>query len=266
MEKKISFTERFKSPGPMLAAFALAMIVGSPVMASPVTFAQYVQVDGSTQQWAITGSGSPGTTTVDVSGQVYFTFSASAVPGAPSGPQTATFTLIASSNSIGNCGVSCGPGDSLVQPGYTGTFSFIDESAGYVGDNLLSGTFAVTGIPGSTGAQFSSSVGGSGASFNASATAGNLLQLIFTSSFVNFTGALDEDSSFSLSSLIPNFAVGTVNIGPPCCQAYPDGAFNAAGAGTFSDEVITPEPATLILIGGGLLGLGMLRRKRLSRS
>jgi hypothetical protein len=52
---------------------------------------------------------------------------------------------------------SCGPGDSFVQPGYSGTLSFIDTPVGPDdGDNLLSGSFAVTGSPSTTGAQFSS--------------------------------------------------------------------------------------------------------------
>jgi hypothetical protein len=62
---------------------------------------------------------------------------------------------MATSGQVGNCGVSCGAGDSFVQPGYTGTFSFID-TATVPGANLLSGTFAVTGSPSTTGAQFSS--------------------------------------------------------------------------------------------------------------
>src|SRR6185437_15521100 len=111
---------------------------------------------------------------------------------------------------IGNCGnptTPCGPGDSLVQPGYAGTFSFIDSSAGsHFGTNLLSGTFAVTGSPATTGAQFSSSVGSTGGSFNASATAGNLNQLVMTSAYLNFIGQTEENASWSLSSLIPNFA------------------------------------------------------------
>src|SRR5207253_9561485 len=125
------------------------------------------------------------------------------------GPETANFTLHAVSNSIGNCGVSCGPGDSLVQAGYAGTFSFIDADSD-VGGNLLSGTFAVTGSPATTGAQFSSHVGSSGGSFDASATLGNLNQLIFTSSYLSFVAQDTENASWSLSSLVPNFTTGAV--------------------------------------------------------
>jgi hypothetical protein len=178
------------------------------------------------------------------------------------GPEAATFTLTATSTQPGNCGVACGPGDSFVQPGYIGAFSFID--AGTVpGANLLSGTFAVTVSPSTTGAQFSSSMGGSGGSFNASATSGNLNQLMFTSDYLSFANQTKEDASWSLSSLNPNFTVGTVVLN----QAFlGDLSFNAAGTGTFSSELgpmsDTPEPATLGLIGGGLFAVSYLIRRR----
>lgn len=242
------------------ASLAAGLVVGATAAASatPVTFAQFVQQNGAMQQWTVTTSGN--TTTVTASGPVEFTFSG--VSGLPfSGTQSATFSLQATSTSLGNCGVSCGAGDSYAQAGYTGTFSFI-ESGSTPGADLLSGTFAVTGSPSTTGAQFSSHLGSSGASFDASATAGNLDQLIFTSQFLGFINETDENASWSLSSLIPNFAVATVtNVD----QAHPaNGVFDASGSGTFSSNpgpVATPEPAPLALFGTGLLGLGLVTRK-----
>jgi hypothetical protein len=211
-----------------LAAVGALVIIGvSPSIAvGPVTFAQYTQSNGAAQDWMISNSGI--TTTVTESGAVNFTFSG--VPGLPfSGPQAATFTLSATSTSIGQCGVNCGAGDSLTQAGYAGMFQFTDTA---LGTDLLSGVFAVTGSPSTTGAQFSSHMGSSGASFDASATAGNLSQLVMSSAYLVLLGQTQEDASFSLSSLIPDFTVGTVTSG----QAYPSGTFNAAGTGTFSSN------------------------------
>lgn len=241
---------------------ALIVATAGPAMAVPVTFAQYVQNGGAAQQWTIATSGT--TTTVSASGPVSFTFSG--VSGLPfSGAEAATFTLNATSTQIGNCGVNCGNGDSYVQPGYHGTFSFIDAGA-HPGANLLSGTFAVTGSPSTTGAQFSSSIGSSGGSFNASATAGNLSQLVFTSSYLTFIGETDENASWSLSSLSPNFATGTVT----GSQAYPaTSGFTAAGSGTFSSSTppaIVPEPSAFALLGSGVLGLGLLLTRNRSAS
>jgi hypothetical protein len=252
-------TTRFSSrSNPIWVTFALAAVATVPAMANPITFAQYFQLNGSEQQWSVSTSG--GVTTVSASGAV--SFSLSGVPGLPfAGPENATFTLNATSSQEGNCGVNCGPGDSFVQPGYSGTFSFIDNDT-FPGTNLLSGVFSVTGSPATTGAQFSSSIGSSGGSFNASATAGNLNQLVFTSAYLDFTGQTQENASWSLSSLIPNFAVGTVAVN----RAFPaDGPFDASGTGTFSSNpgpTSTPEPAAGVLIGGGLCTIAWFMRRR----
>jgi hypothetical protein len=242
-----------------IAALVAAAIAGpTSASASAVTFAQYFQTNGAQQQWSITTSG--GTTTVTASGAVTFQFSG--VPGLPfAGPEAANFTLNASSSSAGNCGVNCGPGDSFVQHGYAGSFAFTDAGSA-PGTNLLSGVFSVTGSPSTTGAQFSSSVGGSGGSFNASSTAGNLLQLVLSSGYLNFTGQVQEDASWSLSSLLPNFSTGAVTAG----TAFPGPQFNASGSGTFSSNPgptsNTPEPATLGVMGSGLVGMALFLRKR----
>ena len=259
-DMKMKYSSTFGSIRCVAATCALAMLAVSPSMASSVTFAQYVQTNGAQQQWTISNSGN--TTMVTGSGSVLFSFSG--VSGLPFvGPESAMFTINATSSQVGNCGVNCGAGDSYVQPGYAGTFSFIDTSS-HPGANLLSGTFAVTGSPSTTGAQFSSHIGSSGGSFDSSATAGNLNQLVLTSAYLSFTNQTQENASWSLSSLIPNFATGPVTAD----QAFPAGTFNAAGSGTFSSNpgpTSTPEPATFALAGGVLISLGMLHRRKLSR-
>lgn len=234
---------------------AVIALSASPALAAPVTFAQVVQQNGATQAWSISTSGT--TTTVSASAPVSFTFSG--VSGLPfAGAENATFNLTATSTQIGSCGVSCGAGDSFLQFGYAGTFSFIDAGAA-PGANLLSGTFAVTGTPSTTGAQFGANIGSGSASFAASATSGNLQQLVFTSHYLAFLNETNESAAFSLSSLIPNFATGTVTNN----QAYPAaGTFTAAGSGTFSANpgpvAAVPEPPTAALLGGALLGLALL--------
>lgn len=242
----------------LAASLAVGLASISTAHATSVTFAQVIQQDGAAQQWAITTSGT--TTTITASGAVLFSFSG--VAGLPfAGPESATFNFSATSNSLGNCGVNCGAGDSFVQAGYVGTFSYTDTGAN-PGTNLLSGTFAVTGSPSTTGAQFGSHIGSSGGSFDASATLGNLNQLTFASSYVNFIGQTNENASFSLSSLSPNFAVGAII----ATQAYPaSGSFNAAGSSTFSSNPgpqAAPEPASIALFGVGLLGLCVVMRAR----
>jgi hypothetical protein len=236
-----------------------------------VTFASYGETSSDLQQWSITTSTctvSPTctnglTTTTTATGSVQFEFSG--VPGAPVGELTGQLNLSATSYAIGNCGgtasPACANGVSYGQPGYAGSFSIVDTSLPTGEQDLLSGTFAVTGTPATTGAQFSSNIGSTGGSFNASSTATNLLQLVLSSSYMNFSG-LTEDASFSYSSLDPLFAVGSVSNGT---QAFPAmGTSLASGTGTFSSDTVVPEPATatVALIGAGLIGLGVLRRRR----
>lgn len=242
----------------VLSSCALVIIATIPALAAPVTFAQYVQVDGAQQQWTNVTSGT--TTTITSSGSVFFSFSG--ISGLPfSGPEAATFSFSATSNSIGNCGVSCAAGDSYVEPGFSGTFSFIDNGVA-PGTNLLSGTFAVLGDPATSGGEFAGHLGSGVASFTVSS---DLTQLVLTSAYVNLLNQIQEDASWSSSSFRPNFSVGTVTDR----QAYPSpGPFTASGTGTFSADpgpTLAPEPATFAMIGGGMVGLAFLLRRK-SRS
>jgi hypothetical protein len=90
-------------------------------MGSSVTFVQYPQTNGAQQQWTISSTGS--SVSITATGAAFFQFAG--VSGLPfAGPEAAAFSFTASSTQTGNCAVACGPGDSFVQPGYTGTFSF----------------------------------------------------------------------------------------------------------------------------------------------
>jgi hypothetical protein len=238
----------------LAAILGLAILAVSPAMAMPLTFAQYIQLNGTTQQWTV--STAAGTTTVSASGQEIMLFSVPLTP-ALSQPRIANFTLNATSTQTGDCDVAGCLSGSYTQSGYTGTFSFIDPTLPAGMQNLLSGSFHIIGNPKGSGAQLTASVGGNEAAFSGTATLANLGQLVFTSDYLDFSSATLEGASWSLSSLIPSFGVD----GGP----RPAGTFHAAGSGTFSYDSPIPEPATLSLIGGALLGLGMLRRKMLSR-
>jgi hypothetical protein len=273
---KSRYAFRLKALRPLTAVCALAILAGGLARADQ-TFAQVVQVNGTQELWTISTSGA--TTTITASGQEDFLFSG--VSGLPfSGVQQATFSFSATSSSAGNCGVACANGDTFSQQGYAGTFSYTDNSNG---ENLLSGTFSTGAVPATSGGQFSSAMGSTGGDFNSSSTQSNLGQLALTSSYLSFSG-LTEDAGFTFSSLqtcsgpapsspnytcgTPNspFSVGPVTTGPGGSTAYPSaGPFYASASTTFSASqppTTIPEPATFGLIGGGLLGFGLWRRRK----
>jgi hypothetical protein len=252
------FSVRYGKLGSFAATFAWGMLAWAALSASPaaagvVTFASYTETNASQDQWSISTSviGLNTATTISASGEVEFSFSGAGLPFSTG--EDATFTLNATSVTAGNTN-----GSNYAQGGYYGSFSIVETAADAdPGANLLSGVFQVVG----TGAQITSTVNGSGGSFDASATTGDLNQLMMTSAFVNLAGQTYEDSSWALSSLSPIFTTS----GAPA--DYPTaGPFDASGLGTFASNPgasPVPEPATFGLIGGALLlGLGGFRRKR----
>jgi hypothetical protein len=262
---------RFHSLNLMAVAGALALISASPSIAQ-VTFAQYDQTNGSIQQWTLSEATASDitTTTITATGAVQFMFGG--VSGLPfSGPEAATFTLNATTTQAGQCSSStCSNGNVFDQTGYSGTFSFIDAGLD-PGANLLSGTFATTGIPSQSGGSFNSEIGANGGGLMASTDATNVADVVFTSAFLNFAGETSETAAWSLSSLEDSLAEdGFSTTATTNGQAYPNETFGAAGGGTFSASMspltATPDAPTFGLIGCGLLGIGLLRRAGVLRT
>jgi hypothetical protein len=150
------------------------------------------------------------------------------------------FSLSAISSLLCNCTTTRG----FIQAGHAGPFSFTGDNIGSLfGTDFLPGIFS--------GAQVTSHLGSGNASFTASGAAGNPDQLVTASAYLDFpVTTMQEPASFSLSSLIPNFAITTAVAN----QAYPEAAFTAAGSGAFASNPApgaTPAPSTLVLIGRG---------------
>jgi len=247
-----------------IAVLALTLTLMAATSAMANTFAQVIEVGNPVQITILNTAGTVTITGSSTAGGDNFTFQVATGLGPAGTSQLATFSLTATSTQTGTCGSStCPNGDSFTEQGFTGSFSYTDAVAGpNFGKILLAGTFNVNATPANSGGKFSSTVGGTGATYEATQTAGNLNGIVMNSAFLDFTGVTVEDGTWAISGLSPAFSVnGTTNgITLPTTGT----SFTGQLTGTFSSQNApgAPEPMTLSLIGGGLIGLALLARRR----
>lgn len=207
-----------------------------PCWATEITFAEFDSLSGPDITVSYSNPGTP-TNTITESAPVNFQYlNITPAPVGLSGTLPANLVINASTTSP----VNTFPFD--YQQLYSGTFS-IELSAphgGYpTGYNLLSGTFG----PSST-----DDLAGGGTTFTFSDSTPPTTAVVLSSSLLEF-GPGAQGFSLTLSGVSNTGLTGGFFSG-----------FNATDGGTFSANVI-PEPFSFLLLGSGLVGLGLLRRK-----
>ncbi len=252
----------------ILALGAMTAILAGTSFAAPLTFAQYTSSSGA-NDFLFKNFGTHATfTTIAGGAPVKFNYNpanilGAALPAALLGQQDAHLTMNQYTN-VPFIPLPAGPGQVNLQPmNTTGVGAFpgnlppntnimtiqITRDTPYLGlSNLLTVFFEDAFIAGFKG--------GNSASESATTSAALPLHVVFSSDFLNFTGTVDRDLSLAFTAITPAF--GDVGLFLR--------SFVAASAGSFASDppptsFSVPEPLSLVLIGSGLLGISLLRRR-----
>ncbi len=234
----------------LLMALVLAALF-LPAVALATEIGNITQVDSGDNAFILTEgcytSGQYTCETLNATVEVYFTFNTGAPPNhlgtnLPHGQIEALLTLNA---------ITYTPVSGTTESGFSGSFSIIADVGGA---NLLSGTFGPN-------AYISGNLEAYQMTFSDSSPPLST-EVVFTSYYLDFTDSTTNQSiSLSATNLENAYEIDT----------NPKGFLtdnSGVGSGNFSAvpaPVIAPEPTTLLLSGGELLGMGFLLRKRKSR-
>jgi hypothetical protein len=254
-----------------LAAAVATLSAATPAAAVLTTFATYSAIGGANIRFVNSGASAGRTTdatyyttatpTATTRGAALVNFSFINSPIAPSvNNVSARYTLdavVAKNSPLVIAGTT------YIQPGISGTFSFLSTAPIVVsgpglittvyptGSNLLSGSFSASSLIGSR-------LGTSGATF-ASGVIGTTIS--FTSDFLSFDALSLLDRSTSLTAIAPGSFPAT-NRALRTFRAVSGGQFSADPNPTALAAAV-PETATwtMLLAGFGLVGFSMRRRK-----
>jgi len=236
-----------------IASALLAAGASIPAHADTTTFGQFLQraPDARLFQYLNLDSGankkaelrttgtSSGNTLASI--PIYYIMSVAGLPADLTGLQNAHLTV----DFVSDLGVS-GSGVQLFDTSTAGTISIIRDSAAAEGNNSRTNLLTVS----FTNAELDASNGAGSFTFKSTPTA----MITYTSDFLDFTGVVTKDFSFSFSGASPTF------------NALPGSSgrnTRFSGTGTFAADAV-PEVSTwaMMLVGFGAAGLAMRNSHR----